>query len=424
MNAKHPLVIASAIIVLCLSIIGYNTAPVQATGVLYVAPIAVGSGDCSSWANACTLQTALTNAVAGQQIWVQAGVYKPGSTRSDSFALKSNVAVYGGFAGIETSLSQRNITNITVLSGDIDNNDSIDANGVTTEINGANSYHVVTASGVTGAVLDGFVITGGQADGGVFFDKGGGLYSYNSSFSLRHITFAGNYASSGGGMYNDHSLCGLELETVTFMDNTALYFGGGMFNEQISTICTTTNPTLKNVTFANNRADYGGGMFNSNSSPEIIHVTFSGNHADQKGGGMYNNSGSNPEVRRVIIWGNSAQAHAGVSNVSGATPRFTHTIVEGCINPISLNWINACGINNGGNLGADPNLGPLTDFGGPGRQLFPLSPGSPAIDAVTGYCPSVSDQRGVARPVDGDGDSVARCDIGAFEFTASVPTPT
>ena len=143
--------------------------PVSASSVLYAAPTAAGNADCTSWADACTLQTALTNATSGNQIWVQQGVHYPGSNQTDAFALKNGVAVYGGFSGMETSLAQRDWqTNVTVLSGDIDQNDTVDANGVVTNtanITGSNAFHVVTATNVMStAVLDGFTITAGNAN--------------------------------------------------------------------------------------------------------------------------------------------------------------------------------------------------------------------------------------------------------------------
>lgn len=61
----------------------------------------------------------------------------------------------------------------------------------------------------------------------------------------------------------------------------------------------------------------------------------------------------------------------------------------------------------------DPLLRPLGYYGGP-LPTHALAPGSPAIDAGPAICPAI-DQRGVARPFDGDGDSVAACDAGAFE---------
>ena len=299
------------------------TAPQSARanpGVLYAAPVAQGSGNCSSWANACTLQTALANAVSGDEIWVKAGAHKPTANSSDrnaTFTLRNGVALYGGFAGTETQRAQRNWqTNVTVLSGDIDNNDITDSNGVVTNtdnIRGANSNHVVTGSGTNStAALDGFVITAGQAD-----YYGGGMYNYNGSPTLSNLTFSGNiagisstYGGSGGGMYNSQG--NPTLISVTFTSNTARGAGsyggsgGGMYNYQ-------GNPTLIDVTFTSNTArggstyggesaygGSGGGLYNFKGSPTLANVTFSGNKAEGgsayggglafggKGGGMYN----------------------------------------------------------------------------------------------------------------------------------------
>src|SRR3989304_1285715 len=107
----------------------------RASSVLYAAPLAVGNGNCSSWGDACALPTALSASISGDKIWVKMGVHKPTTTtdRTISFVLKDGVAVYGGFDGTETALDQRDWeTNITVLSGDIDNNDITDPTGVVT----------------------------------------------------------------------------------------------------------------------------------------------------------------------------------------------------------------------------------------------------------------------------------------------------
>lgn len=71
-------------------------------------------------------------------------------------------------------------------------------------------------------------------------------------------------------------------------------------------------------------------------------------------------------------------------------------------------------------LSGDPHLGPLADNGS-STQTFALLVGSPTIDAGANiYCPA-ADQRGVARPQDGNGDSSAVCDIGSYECQESNP---
>jgi hypothetical protein len=130
--------------------------------ILYVNAAAAGLNNGASWANAYTnLQTALTAAAAGSQVWVAAGTYAPASgtdatQQAISFQLKSGVAIYGGFAGGETALSSRNIAaNPTILTGII---------GFIIvppfRLVSVNSYHVVMANSVdnTGR-LDGFTVT-------------------------------------------------------------------------------------------------------------------------------------------------------------------------------------------------------------------------------------------------------------------------
>jgi hypothetical protein len=329
--------------------------PVSASSVLYAAPTATGSADCSSWANACTLQTALTNATSGNQIWVRQGVHRPGSNQTDTFTLKNGVAVYGGFAGTETSLNQRDWqTNVTVLSGDIDQNDIVDANSVVTStanIMGGNAYHVVTGGGTNNtAVLDGFVITAGKANSPFPpDDAGGGMYNNNSSPTLRNLIFSGNAANSGGGMANLNS-SNPTLTNVTFSGNSA-DLGGGMYNENSSNPTLTnvtfssntaqsgggmynfySSPTLTNVTFSGNAAQAGGGMFNSNSNPVLTNVTFSGNTASgmgSSGGGMFNYDNSSPTLTNVTFSSNTAQSGGGMYNFFDSSPTLTNVIFSG-----------------------------------------------------------------------------------------------
>ena len=143
-----------------------------------------------------------------------------------------------------------------------------------TTIDGTGAYHVVQCISGENAntILEGFTITGGNANGLAGEDRhGGGMYNYLSSPMVTNCTFNGNTASSGGGMLNDHS-----------------------------------SPIVINCTFTGNNANHydGGGMFNFRGSPKIINCTFSGNTAGRYGGSI-SSFESYPVLIHCILWGNT-----------------------------------------------------------------------------------------------------------------------
>jgi len=278
-----------------------------------------GSNNGSSWANAYTdLQSALAVAVSGDIIWVAAGTYYPtpiATFRNTSFQLKNGVAIYGGFAGNETMLSERDwVANETILSGDINQNGTLTGN----------SYSVVTGSGTNAsAVIDGFTITGGNADGTFPDNVGGGMYNQSGSPTVSNIAFLGNRATTdGGGMYNESS--SPTVTNSTFSGNEA-WVGGGMHNRSNS------NPTIVNSTFSGNMAVLdGGGVFNSTSAPSFLNSTFSGNTAESFGGGMCNLSSSSPAITNCTFSENSAfELGGGMYNYNSSSPIITNSIFSG-----------------------------------------------------------------------------------------------
>lgn len=270
--------------------------PAAAQGaVRYAAPAAVGAGDCSSWANACTLPSALAAASDGQ-IWARAGLYKPAAAgaRSAAFALKNSVALFGGFIGTETALDQRApATNLTVLSGDIDGNDTTDANGVVSrplDAQGENSFYVVTAVGVgASAVLDGVVITAGAS---------GGLRNTSASPTLRNLVVAGN---AGVGLRNETG------SSPAVSDSTIRNNAGGVANSGGS------NPSFTDVTISGNSASRGGGMANDASSPTLTRVAFSGNSSIDFGAAIFNVNGSAPTLSEIVFQNNNGRANYGAA---------------------------------------------------------------------------------------------------------------
>jgi uncharacterized delta-60 repeat protein len=407
----------------------------RAAGVLFVKP--TGSGNCFSWATACTLLGAIDNAVSGDQIWVMKGIHLPlifSAPRTVSFPLKNGVAIYGGFAGSETQLDQRDpAVNVTILSGDI---------GAPKNPND-NSFHVVVGSNTNNtAILDGFTIRGGNANGPSFpDDRGGGMFNQSGSPMLRNVIFSNNSAGNGGGIFNSGG--SPTLANVTFSHNSAAN-GGGMHNVNSS-------PTLINVTFSENSASIGGGILNnSGSSPKLTNVTFATNTAGSQGGGIYNNgsptlanvtfshnsaalgggmfngTGASPTLTNVTFSGNSAgtTGGGGMFNGTGASPTLINTIIANStggdcrgahVAASSNNLIedasNACELTNGANaniVGVDPKLVPLANNGGVTTTMA-LKPGSPARDSAKDAACPAKDQRGKPRP------QGVHCDIGAFE---------
>ncbi len=179
----------------------------------------------TTWADATPdLQCALTEAVAGNEVWVGPGVYRPtrGPDRNATFAIADGVSVYGGFAGSESRRDQRQPGTLRpVLSGDIEADDRVDARGIITElvgIAGGNALHVVTINSTQATVLEGAIVTGGQANGaaqsGCAYACGGGIYVTGGAPQLRDLRLIANYASDRGRL-----VCRSKQRTVGGFDN-------------------------------------------------------------------------------------------------------------------------------------------------------------------------------------------------------------
>jgi fimbrial isopeptide formation D2 family protein len=285
--------------------------------------------------------------------------------------------LYGGFNTTEATVQQRDWrANETILSGDIG------LEGVADD----NAYHVVTGSGTNAtAVLDGFTITGGHANGSDPHNQGGGMFNQNGSPALANVTFTANHATRGGGMYN--MMSHPTLTNVTFQDNSASH-GGGIWN-------TSSGPALTNAVFQNNSAVSGAGIYNNwECTPTLVNVTFSGNTATQSGGGVHNWA-SHTTIHNGILWGNTGGQIAG----DETSTTVSYSDVQG-------GWPGT------GNIDADPLF--LDEANGD----LHLQPESPAIDAGDNDVvpPAVTtDLDGNPRIING------KVDMGAFESTYEFP---
>jgi len=304
--------------------------------ILYVKETGEPTNSCLSWEDACDLQTAIGK--LPDQIWVAAGTYIPTTTgdREISFELESGLKIYGGFPAEGGTWEERDWElYLTILSGDLNGDD-----GENFASNEENSYHVLTATDVNRlAKLDGFIITGGNADeSSPPHNNGGGMYNFNSNPILTNLKFTGNFAYyHGSAMYNDQS--SPALTHVRFVEN----MGSAMSNVNSSPTLIDvhflknnwngmsnyeSNPTLLEVTFIENGP--AGGMLNNNSSPTLTNVLFSANFSEINGGGM-RNEGGNAILTNVSFIANSAgKKGGGMYNLGNNTdPTLTNVTFSG-----------------------------------------------------------------------------------------------
>jgi len=382
--------------------------------VIYVDVDATGDDNGSSWSNAFDdLQEALSIAVSGREIWVAAGTYYPttevGGTgpRYQTFQMINGVAIYGGFVGTETALAQRDMqNNETILSGDIGTADDPTDNCYHV------FYHPSGTSLDAAAILDGFTITAGNANGSNPHYYGGGVYNLNSGPTVNNCTFSDNLAKYGGGMFNDKS--NPTVTGCTFSKNSAYDSAGGMYNSLYSSPivanCTFTansanwggggmlngsssSTTVTNCTFIGNSSErHGGGMWNTNvTSLKLSNCTFTGNSADIYGGGMVNNK-SSPTVTNCTFIGNSSEGYSGgIYNWNNSSPTVTNCILWGNVNSgginesaqimggsLTINYSCIQGLT--GNLGGTGNIGSNPEFVFPGYWNPNGTPGNPNDD--------------------------------------------
>jgi parallel beta-helix repeat protein len=391
-----------------------------------LSPCAPGTG--MSWRFAYRdLQDALERAVSGNQIWVARGTYKPTvpSGTGATFNLLDDVPIYGGFAGYENSLAQRNwITNKTALDG----MDELD--------------YVVTASDVNAtAIVDGFRIRNGTLSG---------IYTDNSSATIANCEITGN---RDGVNCTSGSSVNIADCNIRGSSQYGIYCNTGEIHISNCTVKQNVDDGIKlsncelvvhNCTIKDNNAI--GVYTDGSSSGSITNNIISGNNDH----GIYLNTSIEIEIKNNWIYENGA-VNSGdgiyIPSANYLTPSTirNNTIVDNNSYGIRAAWADYVAISNciiwgnedgqlddcsatyscisdcndaggdGNNICGDAND---PNFVGPNNDNYHLSPNSPCIDK--GNTALVTDQNETdidsdPRVWDGDFNGTREVDIGADE---------
>lgn len=221
----------------------------------YVDQAATGSNDGTSWANAYTsLDDAIANTTSGD-IWIAAGTYRPsGGDKEASFILSNSVNLYGGFSGTETTIDDRNLlTNITILDGDHMNNDMF--GNFDSILKADNSLHVIFIDSLLGNItIDGFTISGGSTEDNADLElemvAGGGVFTY-SPVTMKNISFQDNFARAGAGIYIDGAatpIIDCSFESIRVTRSYSTSQSAGIFAGNVTNLDITGSEFFENIT--------------------------------------------------------------------------------------------------------------------------------------------------------------------------------
>ncbi|MEO1370425.1 MAG: choice-of-anchor Q domain-containing protein, partial [Acidobacteriota bacterium] len=222
---------------------------------------------------------------------------------------------------------------------------------------------------------------------------------------IRSVIARNSAASAGGGVSSRGDLI---VERSAVYGNHAGIEGGGLWIDGTAIVGETT-------IYGNTSGGTGGGIevFRTTADLTLYHLSVVGNSSAGAGAGIWLDTDSIP----VFGGGNLFARNRSLDRNPGLGATSNCNRHLGLVDQGNLSSDDSCGFTGASDLqNTDPDLLPLLAAGGPTPSVVPAA-GSPVIDAAGDVNCLALDQREFLRPVDGDGDGVTDCDIGATEYT-------